>query len=77
MPPKDFSKIYLVQNQSYKRTKLVETDKQTNIRTKGQTQPLIELTPKGGQLKREGVTPNIINVTNLIFNLSLKSVCIC
>ena len=41
------SERYLIQNQSCKRTKLVET----YVRTDEQTQPLLELTPQGGQLK--------------------------
>ena len=45
------SERYLIKNQSYERTKLVETNGRTDERTDERTQPLLELTPQGGQLK--------------------------
>ena len=44
----NISERYLIQNQSYKWTKLMETDGQMNDK---RTERLIELTPQGGQLK--------------------------
>ena len=44
------SERYIIQNQSYKQIKLVETDERTEDE---RTQPLLELTPQGGQLKTQ------------------------
>ena len=49
------SERYLIQNQSYKGAKLVETNERTDGRTNKQTQPLLELTPQGGQLKIKSI----------------------
>ena len=43
--------------------KLVETNVRTDGRTDGQTQPLLELTPQGGQLK----TQDFVNLDMFYF----------
>ena len=44
------SERYLIQNWSYKQTKLVETYERMERRTDKRIQPLLELTPQGGEL---------------------------